>query len=400
VFTDAALKFISAESNKPFFAYVAFNAPHSPFQVPEELGAKYAKLDLSEKGFPKIGQPWAIPKLNTDDIAKAYGMIENIDTNFGRLLKALDDKKLTENTVVIFMTDNGTGGVRWNAGLRNRKGTVYEGGIRVPCYIRWPNGFKAQTISTPLAHIDMTPTLLELCGVKMPDVRTPFDGVSFAGMLKGDQQKLNRTLFFQWHRGDEPEKFRAFAVREPQFKLVQSEGVPPNAKWTPKFELFDITADPFEEKDLAADKPDEVARLKKQYETWFADVTKKGFAPPRIIVGSEKENPVRLSRQDWRGPKTGWTADSIGHWEVKVDRAGVYRVTVYATGEFDSAELKATGSGAGTGLFGGPVKNQATFGIALPAGESRFEATVTLDKKPRGVNYVELEYLGPDKKKK
>src|SRR5262249_40569149 len=114
VFTDAALKFISAESAKPFFAYVAFNAPHAPYQVPEALAAKYMKLDLSADAFLKTGQPWAAKKLSADEIAKAYGMIENIDTNFGRLMKALEDKKLAENTIVIFLTDNGPGGVRWN----------------------------------------------------------------------------------------------------------------------------------------------------------------------------------------------------------------------------------------------------------------------------------------------
>ncbi len=92
-------------------------------------------------------------------------MIENIDTNFGRLMKTLDDKKLTENTIVIFLTDNGPGGVRWNGGLRSRKTSVYEGGIRVPCYVRWPKGFKSQVIDVPLAHIDITPTLLAACGI-------------------------------------------------------------------------------------------------------------------------------------------------------------------------------------------------------------------------------------------
>src|SRR5205823_7373646 len=168
VFTDAAVEFISkAEAGKPFFAYVAYNAPHSPFQVPERFAAPYKKLDLTPKGFPKVGQPWDAKKLNTEDIANAYGMIENIDGNFARLLEALDDKKLAQNTLVIFLTDNGVGGIRFNAGLRNRKGTVYEGGIRVPCYVRWPGHAKPGTaIDTPLAHIDMTPTLLDAAGVR------------------------------------------------------------------------------------------------------------------------------------------------------------------------------------------------------------------------------------------
>jgi arylsulfatase A-like enzyme len=398
VFADAALKFITTESTKPFFAYVAFNAPHGPFQVPEEYAARYAKLDLSEKAFPKIGQPWATPKLNTQEIANAYGMIENIDVNFGRLMKALDEKKLADNTIVIFMTDNGVGGVRWNAGLRNRKGTVYEGGIRAPFYLRWPKTYKAQVVDTPFAHIDVTPTLLELCQVKLPAGRVPFDGVSFAGLLAGEEKKLNRTLFFQWHRGDEPEKFRCFAARGVRYKLVQANGVAQGAKWKPKYELFDLGADPFEERDLAATQPEEVEKLKKEYEAWFADVTKKGFAPTRIVIGSEKENPVRLSRQDWRGEKASWGPAGIGHWEVKVARAGMYEVTIYAPGEFDGYTVHRAGAGFGGGINGGTFTDKVTFECSLPAGDNRLEATVSLKGKTRGAHYLVLEYLGPAKK--
>src|SRR5207253_2093619 len=119
-----------------------------------------------------------------------------------------------------------------------------------------------------------------------------------------------------------------FAARGPRFKLVQANGVQPNAKWTPKFELFDIENDPFEMKDLAAEKPDEVTQLKREYEAWFADVTRRGFDPPRIVIGSEKENPVWLTRQDMRGPKAGWAADAEGYWEVKIERAGRYELTL------------------------------------------------------------------------
>jgi arylsulfatase A-like enzyme len=391
VFTDAALKFITADSKKPFFAYVAFNAPHGPFQVPDELVKPYAKLDLSEKGFPKLGQPWATPKANADGIAKAYAMIENIDTNFGRLMKALEEKKLAANTIVIFLTDNGPGGVRWNAGLRNRKGTVYEGGIRVPCYLRWPAKFPGRRLNElPLAHIDITPTLLAACGV---ETRDSFDGRNF---LSGDERDWPaRTLFTQWHRGDEPEKYRAFAARGPQYKLVQANGVQPGAKWQPKYELFDIVADPFEEKDIAADKPEEVAKLKKEYEAWFADVTKKGFKPTRIIVGSEKENPVRLSRQDWRGPKAGWAADSVGHWEVTFARAGKYKVTIHSDKEFADY-----GGEVGSFLFwyafsDGTVYS-TTVDCELKAGDGKVELKVAdLDgKNSRGPTYVEIEYVG------
>jgi arylsulfatase A-like enzyme len=395
VFTDGALKFIGAESKKPFFAYVAYNAPHGPYQVPAELAAKYAKQDLSEKAFPQLGQPWATKKLNTDAIAKAYGMIENIDTNFQRMLKALEEKKLTDNTIIIFLTDNGPGDVRWNAGLRNRKGTVYDGGTRVPCYVRWPAKVKAGTvIEQPLAHIDIAPTLLNACGTPDPK-NLGFDGRDIARLLADPKAEwADRTLFVQWHRGDEPEKLRSFAARGPRYKLVQAAGTQPGAKWTPKFELFDIPADPFEEKDLAAEKPDEVAKLKTEYEAWFADVTKKGFAPPRIPIGHEKAPFTRLTRQDWRGPNAAWGPDNAGHWEVTVARAGKYRVTLHAPGDISEHTFTAGGETRAGKLAG---KGSVSFDAVLKAGDDRVSATVSHDGKSRAAPYIEFEYLGPAK---
>lgn len=406
VFTDAAIDFIKTESQKPFFAYVAYNAPHNPFQVPDKFAAPYRKLDLTPAGFPKIGQPWVTPKLNTEDIANAYGMIENIDGNFARLLKALDERQLAGNTIIIFLTDNGPGRVRWNAGLRNRKGTMYEGGIRVPCYVRWPGKVQpGREIDTPLAHIDLTPTLLAACGVAM---EAAFDGRSFLQLLTGGPGNWpGRTLFFQWHRGDVPEKDRAFAARGPRYKLVQAAGVPEKAKWQPKYELFDLQADPFEEKNFAAEKPEEVAKLKREYEAWFADVTKKGFAPPRIVVGSEKENPVRLSRQDWRGPQAGWTPGSIGHWDVKIERAGKYEVTVRSNTEFADYEASFAYPGRTTDLgtvTRNPKGDEAaakseTRSVDLEKGNARMQAVVKTDGKARGADYVELKYVGPPERK-
>jgi arylsulfatase A-like enzyme len=393
-FTDAALEFIAAEPGKPFFAYVAYNAPHSPYQVPEEFAAKYRKLDLSADAFPKVGQPWATPKLNTEEIAGAYGMIENLDANFGRLMKALADKKLAENTIVIFLTDNGPGGVRFNAGLRNRKGTVYEGGIRVPCYVRWPAQLKAATVvSNPLAHVDVTPTLIDACGVPVPDGAPPRDGHTFLPLMRRPNTAWpHRTLVWQWHRGDVPEKYRAFAVQRAGYKLVQANGVGEGAKWQPKFELFNLTDDPFETKDLAAEKPEEVARLKKEYEAWFDDVTKAGFDPPRIVIGNEKENPVRLSRQDWRGPKGGWTPEAIGHWEIKIERAGKYKVTLISKADFQDHEIQLGGITVGGGQPA--MKKTATVEFGLGAGNFTVSAKVGAGGTWRGVDYLVFEYLG------
>ncbi|MFO0797205.1 MAG: arylsulfatase [Gemmataceae bacterium] len=396
VFTDAAVQFVGAKSEKPFFAYVAYNAPHGPYQVPPALVVPYRGRDLGAGAFPQIGQPWAGKKDNSEDVARAYAMIENVDTNFARLLKAIEDAGQAQNTIVIFLTDNGPGDVRFNAGLRNRKGTVYEGGTRVPCYVRWPGRVTpGHVVETPLAHIDIVPTLLDACAVPLPDIKLPLDGVSALGLLTGrNVDRPARTLFVQWHRGDVPERYRAFAARGPRFKLVQANGVAPDAKWTPRYELFDIPADPFEQRDLAAEKPEEVARLKAAYDAWFTDVTKRGFDPPRIMVGSEKENPVRLSRQDWRGPKAGWAADSVGHWEVRVDRPGRYRLGVRAARPFTSC-VGSVGARR-VDLVSAAPGSVASTTVELPAGDARVELTVGDGDgaSRRGPTYVELEYLG------
>ena len=197
-------------------------------------------------GFPKIGQPWATKKLNADEIAKAYGMIENIDTNFGRLMKALDDAKLADNTIVIFLTDNGPGGVRWNAGLRNRKGTVYEGGIRVPCYVRWPAEVKAGRVDRHAAgaHRRARRRSSTRAASTVPDrVRRPR---AFAPLLGRPNTGRGRTArcSSSGTAATSRRSIRAFAARGPRYKLVQAAGVPPGAKWTPKYELFDISSRP------------------------------------------------------------------------------------------------------------------------------------------------------------
>src|SRR5205814_1227800 len=122
------------------------------------------------------------------------------------------------------------------------------------------------------------------------------------------------------------EKFRAFAARGPRYKLVQPLGVPPGKlPERPAFHLYDLADDPYEQKDLAAEKPDVVERMKKGYDEWFADVSKeRGFDPPRIHLGAQAQPRTVLTRQDWRGPQAGWGPKSLGYWEVHVAREGRY----------------------------------------------------------------------------
>jgi arylsulfatase A-like enzyme len=139
VYTTAAIDFISEAGDRPFFAYLAFNGPHEPLQAPEGELATYRATDLSPSAFPPFAHPVQPDSMTPpDDIAKVYAMVTNIDRNVGRILQALTSRGLAEDTIIVFLTDNGPAKVRYNAGLRGYKGTVYEGGIRVPCYIRWP----------------------------------------------------------------------------------------------------------------------------------------------------------------------------------------------------------------------------------------------------------------------
>jgi len=259
-------------------------------------------MDLSPAAFPKVGFPFNNPAPK-ETTARVYAMVENIDTNLGKLFKLLDDKKLAENSIVIFITDNGPAHARFNSGLRGRKGTVYDGGIRVPCFVRWPGHFGAGTkLDSPTGHIDVTPTLLDCCHAQQPK---NLDGKSLMPLLTDRATAWrNRNLFFQWHRGDVPELHRAFAVRGPRYKLLQAAGAgddPQREQWN--VQLFDMLNDPYEQTDLSEKHPEIVRELGKAYKAWFADVGKAGYAPPRIYLGAEQENPVTLTRQDWRGPR-------------------------------------------------------------------------------------------------
>jgi hypothetical protein len=231
---------------------------------------------------------------------------------------------------VVFLTDNGPAFPRYNAGLRDLKGSVYEGGIRVPCFVRWPGRFPAGIeVDRVTAHIDLVPTLLEAC--EIPAGEEPrLDGRSLYPLLRGDSRGPwpDRTLYFQWHRGDDPEPGRAFAARSQAYKLLRPEGRAGGPQ--PPLELYDIGHDPFERHDLAASRPDLVEAMYRDYLAWFRDVSgTRGFDPIRIEAGGMRENPTLLTRQDRRGQGAEARAEGVGFWELEVARAGRYEVTVY-----------------------------------------------------------------------
>lgn len=327
VYFTAAMEFMKSrqEVGKPFFAYIAPNAPHGPFHdVPEALYAKYKARDLSS--VLKYG--WN----NADTLARIFAMEENIDQNVGRLMRFLGEHGLTGNTLVIFMVDNGPDGRRYVGPMRGMKSEVHDGGIRSPFFAHWPARLKPGTRSDRIAaHIDVMPTLLEAAGVTAP-AGLKLDGRSLLPLLEGRAVDWpDRTLVLQTHRGNSPIATHHIAVRSQRWKLVHPTGfgreeMPADVPW----ELYDMTADGTEASNLASTQPDIVRRLSEAYATWFEDVSSTrpdNYAPPRIVIGSDHDTTTVLTWQDWRVENApGWGRG--GRWLLRAERDDVYEVVL------------------------------------------------------------------------
>jgi arylsulfatase A-like enzyme len=311
VLTDAALAFINANRDQPFFCYLSYNAPHSPFQVPDKYFDKYKAKGLD------------------DYLASVYGMVENVDDNVARVLGRLDELKLRDNTIVIFMTDNGPNGARFNGGMRGTKGSLHEGGSRVPFFLRWPARFKeARLIKQIAAHLDVYPTLLELCSVPMRKT-LPQDGISLVPLLEGREGNWPDRMLFTQHRLNP----NTGAVRTERYRLVND-----GRGW----ELFDMESDPGQKMNIAAEEAEVARRLTTAYEDWWRNIlpqTRQARAP--IPIGHAEEDPVELPvpqsqftgglRFSGRHPNNAWLTnwtkiDAAVEWELDVVRAGRYEV--------------------------------------------------------------------------
>lgn len=338
VLTNEVIQHLRSHRDEPQFIYLAYNTPHTPYQVPYRYWRKF-----TEKGMD-------VP------LAAIYGMVENIDDNVGRLLNELDSLGLAEDTIVIYMSDNGPNGQRYNAGLRGIKGSEYEGGVRSPFFIRWPGKFKAgREIDRIAAHIDLYPTLAALCGVERPK-GLPIDGVSLQPLLgPAPEQQLQsavvswpgRDLFTHRERVGREGTMYPGTIRTQRYNLVNGK------------ELFDIENDPGETKDIAAGHPAVVKELRERYEAWFKEnIAARGLQDFPLAVGYPEENPAHLpaTRATFTGKLryngkfgyshdwiTDWhdSADQIS-WQIDVVNAGTYRVVLQYSCPTDSvgAELE------------------------------------------------------------
>jgi arylsulfatase A len=324
--TDTAIRFIGENRAGPFFCYVPYNTPHSPFQAPDRYFDKYKARGLD------------------DTLACVYAMCENIDDNLGRILQTLDELKLAENTIVLFLTDNGANTDRYNAGMKGRKGSLHEGGSRVPLFVRWPGRIRPETeIKNIASHIDLLPTLVELCGVPMP--RTlPLDGKSLVPLLEGRGDDWpDRTILTHW--GGDLDTPNRGAVRTQRYRAVLT-----GQRW----ELYDMLEDPGQKTDLAKQQPELLEELRGRFEALFADVTAAGFDPipaeighperplvrlpghEAILVPDTKEGISYVGRNGWANDwVTNWTTtQAYPYWDVDVVRPGKYEIALgYACAE-------------------------------------------------------------------
>lgn len=320
--TDRAVAFIDANKSRPFFCYVAYNTPHSPMQVPDPYWDRFKDANLKLR-------PTTPQKQNLGHTRAALAMCENLDYNIGRLLKALDDRKLAARTVVAYFHDNGPNGSRWNGGMKGRKGTTDEGGVRSPLLVRWPGQVRPGTvIETITGAIDLLPTLTELADVKRVG-ELPLDGISFAAALRGMKADPSDRVLVQHWTG-------RVSARSQQYRL-DADG-----------KLFDMDTDPGQTTDIAAKQPQVAERLKTAVAAWRKDVlvgiAGKDDRPfpvghpefPRTELPARDGVPHGMIARSARAPNcsyfTNWTrTDDRITWNVEVATAGRYRVEVLHT---------------------------------------------------------------------
>lgn len=378
VYFDAAIEFMkqSRSQHKPFFVYLPPNAPHGPYHdVPSKPLKHYQSVDLTSVLGDNVSEK------HRDTVARVFAMVENIDQNFGRLEDYLASSGEKQNTIVLFLTDNGPNTNRYVGPFREMKSWVHEGGIRTVFFARWPGKFSAGHSNASIsAHIDILPTLLAAAEIEIPDM-SEIDGRSLLPVLQGQKELLpDRNLFLQSHRGDQPVEFHHIAVRSQQWKLVRPTGFGrevPNRNVP--FELYRIQNDAGEKINVANMYPKQLASMQKAYQDWLASVSSTrpdNYAPPRIIVGSDEELESDLSIQDWRvGDAPGWGAD--GHWKVHVENAGPFDATVSWSAPPGERAISVT---VGDQVFSAHVSDDESTvtlpQILLPTGDADVHVTV------------------------
>jgi arylsulfatase len=323
IFTDNAIDFIEKNQEEPFFCYLSFNAPHTPLQVPDKYYQRYKNIDPSERIDAHLMPEAKLTEKDKEDARKVYAMVSNIDDNLNRLFQKVEALGIEDNTIIIFMTDNGPQQVRYVSGMRGRKSSVYRGGIRVPFFMRYPAKFKDnQEMDQMAAHIDLLPTLSQLCAAPLLQDRK-IDGRSFLPALQSETLP-ERSFFSYWTRKF-PELYNNVAIQKGEFKLVGKTDFDASLQ---EFELYNLVEDPFEKNNLVIQNNEKATSLKAEMDQLISELgTSPNLVnPPLIKVGTLHENPVYLNRNDAGGQRGVWNQEEVySHWKVDLQK-GVYRL--------------------------------------------------------------------------
>ena len=317
--TSRAIDFMRARKDRPFFCYLPFNTPHSPMQAPERFYRKFAGFQPQLRNRDPRREDLAMTRA-------ALAMCENIDWNVGRVLAALDESRLARDTVVLYFSDNGPNSWRWNGGMKGRKSSVDEGGLRVPFLIRWPGRIRPGTRVAEIGGaIDLLPTLTAMAGVPLLS-KKPLDGRNLAPLLYGTAKNWPDRMIFSV---DMSRKLVSVATRRHR---LDGEG-----------RLYDLTADPGQDRDISAARPEVAGRLREAAASWRRDVlaaegpddrpfpaghAAATFLPARD--GVPEGGVKRSSPHPNCSYFTGWTS-TAGRiaWDVDIARAGEYEAFIY-----------------------------------------------------------------------
>jgi arylsulfatase len=329
VFFREAMRWIEAPAvrSRPFFVYLPLNAAHAPWFVPDKY-REVVRQAIRE-------HPEVVARMRParrEALVSFLAMGANIDENIGRLDRFLTDSGLRNNTIVVFLTDNGStfGPDYFNAGMRGGKTTLWEGGHRVPCFIRWPDGSIGQPGEVKeLCQVqDLLPTLADLAG--LTEVPKEMDGVSLAAVLRGKQKSLDdRMLVINYSRmptSSVPEnklnpaipQRDGAAVLWNHWRLLENRA------------LYDVRKDPHQDNDVAPEYPEIVDKMRTHLNSWWDGLKDRVVEPQRVVIGNDAENPTVLSACEWldvfvdqqRQVREGVKKNGV--WHLAVDRSGFY----------------------------------------------------------------------------
>lgn len=407
VWFSNAIDFIEQNKQNPFFCYISTNAPHSPYHVADEFADPY-------KNNPNIPIP------------SYYGMVTNLDMNVGILRNKLKDLGLDKNTVLIFMTDNGADGSisidqqgfitkGYNAGMRGKKSQTYEGGHRVPLFISFPDNKNGYDINDLTAYIDLMPTLVDMCNLKMPN-KVKFDGVSLMPLIKG-KKMTSRYICLDTQREEYLEKYKSYCVMKDSWRLIDGK------------ELYDLTKDPEQRTNIAEKNPQLVKEMISQYELWWDRNKVRANDYQYIGIDTKKANVFTVHDAHTDGTlMPAWNQELVrsqtssfeGYWMVNIPEDATYTIDLMrwpAEAQLGLLELapqgeeipngKAYSKGAKLNINGGYIKiadqeqtknidqnfaqEAISFELTLKEGNYKLIADFKfLDQDPSSANYVRI----------